>query len=227
MTVGIYLFQAGAGRLGAIVVGFATAGFTIVVGQYAFSFASALPAARASYDMTLALFTPRDCRGMVAAVFRHPWRHSCRGYLLGPCVHTDRHRSQTGRCTRAHSSHRMELRPAGDYARLMCPGWHDADIWSSLLIITSRPLAHFDLIRIISWPTATLRSPAHAPTFVCSATTEPPFRTPGFFFLRRECGASCMNRPLAGTSPKCRSADARTWPLIGLIWPKAGCASIA
>ncbi len=26
---------------------------------------------------------------------------------------------------------------------------------------------------------------------------------------------------------KCCSAHASTWPLIGLIWPKAGCASIA
>ena len=39
MTVGIYSFQAGAGPFGAIVVGFITAGFTLVVGQYAFSIA--------------------------------------------------------------------------------------------------------------------------------------------------------------------------------------------
>jgi hypothetical protein len=67
MTVGIYSFQAGAGPFGAIVVGFVMAGFTLVVGQYAFSIARspilrlvigllfAVPAARAGYDVTLAL----------------------------------------------------------------------------------------------------------------------------------------------------------------------------
>jgi hypothetical protein len=67
MTVGIYSFQAGAGPFGAIVVGFVTAGFTLVLGQYAFSVARspivrllirllfAVPAARAGYDVTLAL----------------------------------------------------------------------------------------------------------------------------------------------------------------------------
>ena len=67
MTVGIYSFQAGAGPFGAIVVGFVTAGFTLVVGQYAFSVARApivrlvigllfaVPAACAGYDVTLAL----------------------------------------------------------------------------------------------------------------------------------------------------------------------------
>ncbi|MEH2561595.1 hypothetical protein [Bradyrhizobium sp. AZCC 2289] len=66
MTVGIYSFQAGAGPFGAIVVGFVTAGFTLVVGQHAFSVARspivrlaigllfAVPAARAGYDVTLA-----------------------------------------------------------------------------------------------------------------------------------------------------------------------------
>jgi hypothetical protein len=67
MTVGIYSFQAGAGPFGAIVVCFVTAGFTLVVGRYAFSVARspivrlvigllfAIPAARAGYDVTLAL----------------------------------------------------------------------------------------------------------------------------------------------------------------------------
>jgi hypothetical protein len=63
MTVGIYSFQAGAGPFGAIVVGFGTAGFTLVVGQYAFSIARspivrlviglfAIPAAYAGHDVT-------------------------------------------------------------------------------------------------------------------------------------------------------------------------------
>ena len=67
MTMGIYSFQAGAGPFGAIVVGFVTAGLTLVVGQYAFSVARspivrlvngllfAVPAAYAGYDVTLAL----------------------------------------------------------------------------------------------------------------------------------------------------------------------------
>ncbi|MDI3563358.1 hypothetical protein [Bradyrhizobium sp. Arg816] len=66
-TVGIYLFQAGAGPVGAIVVGFVTAGFTFVIGRYAFSAACspivrlvigllfAVPAARVGYGVTLAL----------------------------------------------------------------------------------------------------------------------------------------------------------------------------
>jgi hypothetical protein len=67
MTVGIYSFQAGAGPFGAIVVGFVTAGFTLVVAQYAVSVARspivrlvigllfAFPAGCAGYDVTLAL----------------------------------------------------------------------------------------------------------------------------------------------------------------------------
>jgi hypothetical protein len=67
MTAGIYTYQAGAGSLGVIVVGLVTSGFTLVVGQWAFSIASssfvrlviglqfAIPAARAGYDVTLAL----------------------------------------------------------------------------------------------------------------------------------------------------------------------------
>jgi hypothetical protein len=67
MTAGIYSFQAGAGPLGAIVVGFVAGGFALVLGQYAFSVARsptlrllirllfAVPAARAGYDVMLAL----------------------------------------------------------------------------------------------------------------------------------------------------------------------------
>jgi hypothetical protein len=67
MAVGIYSFQAGAGPFGAIVFGFVTAGFTLVVGQHVFSVARspivrlvigllfAVPAAYAGYDVTLAL----------------------------------------------------------------------------------------------------------------------------------------------------------------------------
>jgi hypothetical protein len=67
MTAGIYTYQTGAGPLGAIVVGFVTGGFTLVLGQYAFSVARsplvrlvigllfAVPAARAGYDVSLIL----------------------------------------------------------------------------------------------------------------------------------------------------------------------------
>ena len=66
MTMGIYSFQAGAGPFGAAVTGLVTAGFTFVVGRYAFSVARspivrliigllfAVPAARAGYSVTLA-----------------------------------------------------------------------------------------------------------------------------------------------------------------------------
>ena len=67
MTAGIHTYQTGAGPFGAILVGFITAGFTLVVAQYAFSVVRspiirllirllfALPAARAGYDVTLVL----------------------------------------------------------------------------------------------------------------------------------------------------------------------------
>jgi hypothetical protein len=67
LTAGIYAYQTGAGPLGAIVVGFVAGGFALVVGQYAFALARspivrlvvgllfAVPAARAGYDVTLAL----------------------------------------------------------------------------------------------------------------------------------------------------------------------------
>jgi hypothetical protein len=67
VIAGIYTYQIGTGPFGAIVVGFVAGGFTLVVGQYAFSVARspvmrliigllfALPAARAGYDATLAL----------------------------------------------------------------------------------------------------------------------------------------------------------------------------
>ena len=67
ITAGIYTYQTGVGPLGAIVVGFVAGGFTVVLGQYAFSAVRtpivrlvigllfAVPAARAGYDVTLAL----------------------------------------------------------------------------------------------------------------------------------------------------------------------------
>lgn len=67
LTAGIYSFQAGMGPFGAIVIGFIVAGFAFVLGRHAFSVARspvarlligllfAVPAARAGYDVTLAL----------------------------------------------------------------------------------------------------------------------------------------------------------------------------
>ena len=108
MTVGIYSFQAGAGPFGAIVVGFVTAGFTLVVGQYAFSVARspivrlvigllfALPAARAGYDVTLALAHVGIPSEWWREVVRHVRRHRRRGHRLGACVDADRPRSGPG-----------------------------------------------------------------------------------------------------------------------------------
>jgi hypothetical protein len=65
-TAGFYLFQAGTGPFGAIVIGFVAASLTLAAGRYAFSVARspivhfvvgllfALPAALAGYDVTLA-----------------------------------------------------------------------------------------------------------------------------------------------------------------------------
>ncbi len=67
LTAGIYSYQAGMGPFGAIVIGFIVACCTLVVGRYAFSVVRgpvvrlligllfAVPAARAGYDVTLAL----------------------------------------------------------------------------------------------------------------------------------------------------------------------------
>jgi len=67
LTAGIYSFQVGMGPFGAIVIGFIAGCCTLVVGRYAFSVARgpvvrlligllfAVPAARAGYDVTLAL----------------------------------------------------------------------------------------------------------------------------------------------------------------------------
>jgi hypothetical protein len=67
LIAGLYAYQNGIGSFGAIVVGFAAGGFTLVAGQYAFSVVRspvmrlvigllfALPAASAGYDATLTL----------------------------------------------------------------------------------------------------------------------------------------------------------------------------
>jgi hypothetical protein len=67
MIAGITSFQSGMGPFGAIIIGFIVACCTLVVGRYAFSIARgpalrlligllfAVPAARAGYDVTLAL----------------------------------------------------------------------------------------------------------------------------------------------------------------------------
>jgi hypothetical protein len=112
VTVGICSFRAGAGPFGAIVVGFVTGGgLTLVVGQRAFSIARssivrliigllfAVPAARAGYDVPLALADLGISEEWWGAVVRRAWRHRFRGHRLGACVDADQHRSETGRCT--------------------------------------------------------------------------------------------------------------------------------
>ena len=110
MTAGIYSFQAGAGPFGAIVVGFIMAGFTLVVGQYAFSVARspvvrlvigllfAVPAARAGYDATLALAHIGVPSGWWREVVRYFRRHHRRVHRLGARVDPDRARSRRGCC---------------------------------------------------------------------------------------------------------------------------------
>ena len=137
MTVGIYSFQAGAGPFGAIVVGFVTAGFTFVVGQYAFSVARspivrlvigllfAVPAAHAGYECDPCPCTPRyslrnggGSRSLCLApsLSGAPPGRMCR---CRPTPLSDR---------ALHSalfSHRMGRRPrAGDSTGLSSLGWN-------------------------------------------------------------------------------------------------------
>ena len=116
MTVGIYSFQAGAGPFGAIVVGFIMAGFTLVVGQYAFSVArspdcppchwAAICASCGTRRLRCDL-RPCSCRcsrGMVAGGVRHFRRHHRREHRLGARVDPDRARSETGVLPRPYSA---------------------------------------------------------------------------------------------------------------------------
>ena len=116
MTVGIYSYQTGVGPFGAIVVGFVTGGFTLVVGQSAFSIARspivrliigllfAIPAARAGYDVTLALSHIGIPSEWWREVVRYAWRHRRRKHRLGARIDPDRPRSQAGCCTQPYSA---------------------------------------------------------------------------------------------------------------------------
>ena len=74
--------------------------------------------------------------------------------------------------------------------------------------------------------TATPWPRASALASVRSSNKGPPFCTPGLLFLRLELrGLLCG--PIDSGHVSCCSAHANTWPLIGLIWPKSGYASIA
>ena len=223
MTVGIYSFQAGAGPFGAIVVGFVAAGFTLVVGQYAFSVARspivrlvigllfAVPAARAGYDVTLALAhlgIPSEWWRESFAMLR---RHRCRGHRLGARVDATDPALQTGRCTQPYSAAEW----GDDRGRVTVRVYrlsvgHRRGYRARLLIATSRSSLALRLSRVISSADSIQRWLARALASVCSDDKGPPFCTPGFLFLRRECGASCVGRSLAGTSPKCCSAHAST-----------------
>jgi hypothetical protein len=105
IAAAIYTYQTGAGPLGAIIVAFVAGGFTLALGRYAFSVARspivrlligllfAVPAARAGYDVTLALAhfgIPqewwRESFAMLGAICR-------REHRLGPGVDLDRARS--------------------------------------------------------------------------------------------------------------------------------------
>jgi hypothetical protein len=88
MTAAIYAYHTVAGPFGAIVIGFVAGSFTFVFGQYVFSVARshivrlvigllfAVPAARAGYDVTLALshigipsHSWREAFALVGAIF--------------------------------------------------------------------------------------------------------------------------------------------------------------
>ena len=110
----------------------------------------AVPAARAGYDVTLALanlgipeeWWRKSFAVLGASLSGAPPGRMCR---CGPTPLSDR------ALRSALFSHRMGRRPrAGDYARLSSLGWHDADIWSSLLIATSRSSRSLRLSRVIS-----------------------------------------------------------------------------
>ena len=163
MTVGIHSFQAGADPFGAIVVGFVTAGFTLVVGQYAFSIARspivrlvtgllfAVPAARAGYDVTLAVATlvfPRNGGGS---------RSPCLAPLLSGappgrmCHDADQHRSETGRCTQPYSATERGDDHEWMTIHVCSPlGWHDAEIWSPWPITPPRSSRSLRSSRMIS-----------------------------------------------------------------------------
>ena len=124
LTAGLYSYQTGAGPFGAIVVGFVAGGFTLVLGQYVFSVARspvvrlvigllfAVPAARAGYDVTLALShigIPsewwREAFAMVGAIV-------VGGTAWARAIdRMNDARSQTGRCDSAQLSRRLGRRP--------------------------------------------------------------------------------------------------------------------
>jgi hypothetical protein len=165
---------------------------------------------------------------MVAGVVRYVWRRGRRKYRLGARVDLDRTRSQTGRCARPS--------PAADWGDdqgQVTPRVYrlsvgiSAVIRSSNMTATSRRFPTLRLSRVISSADYDPVCRCVGIVFCLRSDVWPPFCTPGFLFLRLERRASCVGRSLADTSPKCCSAHASTSPLIGLIWPKAGYASIA
>ncbi|MGY4315341.1 hypothetical protein ACVWW1_004668 [Bradyrhizobium sp. JR3.5] len=126
MTVGIYSSQAGAGPLAAIVVGFVTAGFTLVVGQFALSVARspivrvvigllfAVPAATRRLWRDACPCTARYFLGRLAGIIRFVWRHRCWEHCLGWCIDADRSRPQTGCCSQPYAGAAW----SGDYGRV-------------------------------------------------------------------------------------------------------------
>ena len=157
MTVGIYSFQAGAGPFGAIVVGFVMGGFTLVrravrllrralsVVRLVIGLLFAVPAARAGYDVTLALAHVGIPPEWWREVVRRAWRRHRRGHRLGACVDADRPRSGPGAAPRPS--------PATDWGddhgqvthavRRLSVGM-SADIRSSLHDRDVAVLSHFD-----------------------------------------------------------------------------------
>ena len=218
LTAGIYAFQAGTGPFGAIVVGFVAGGSALVLGRYAFSVARGpvvrllvellfvVPAARAGYDVTLALShigIPsewwRESFAMLGAIAVGSTAWARVSMLSEPAL-------RPGRCARPSPAADW----GDDHGQVTLRVYRlsvgiSADIRSSNMTATSRSSLTRRLSRVIS-------SADYDPVCRCVRVVfcRSPFCTPGFLFLRLECGASCLSRSLAGTSPKCSSAHAST-----------------
>ncbi len=239
LTAGIYSFQAGMDPFGAIVIGFIVTCCTLVVGRYAFSVAPG-PVVRlvmGCYSLFRLhvpdMMSPLPFRTSAFARNGGGSRSLCwapspsgvppgRGCRCRPTPLSDRVLHSAQLVTEwSDDRRRVILRVYRRSVEI------SADIRSSSMTVTSQSSLTLRWSQLVSSADYDPAGRCVCVLFCLRRQPGPPFCTTGFLFLRRECGASCVRRSLAGTSPKCCSAHANTSPLIGLIWPKAGCASIA
>ena len=236
MRAGPYAYENGIGPFGGIIVGFGAGGLhsggtpspsrsspfcVFSLGCYS-RFRRHAPGM-----MRFLPFAHRHSLGMVAGGVRRSRCHHGRRRGLGAPIDAGRSRTKTGCCTQPYSAAEC----GDDYRQVTLRVYRRSvgirpDIRSSNMTATSQPSLTLRLRRSISSAGCNPSGGWHLrwPLF---GNNGPPFCTPVFLFLRREFGTSCVGQSIAGTSPKCFSAHANTSPLIGLIWPKAGCTSIA